>query len=106
MADNTDYSISENLPLLSEALNERSDAEKTSNVKENITGNFEVGPNPGFKNNSGGMAQAIVDLQDSAGTWAQDENKFAKYHLNLIKAFYQTMKNGLWLLGIEIPERM
>ena len=78
MADNTDYSISENLPLLSEALNERSDAEKTSNVKENITGNFEVGPNPGFKNNSGGMAQAIVDLQDSAGTWAQDENKFAK----------------------------
>lgn len=78
MADNTDYSISENLPLLSEALNERSDAEKTSNVKENITGNFEVGPNPGFKNNPSGMAQAIVDYQDSAGTWAQDENKFAK----------------------------
>ncbi|NVN96912.1 arginine--tRNA ligase, partial [Candidatus Nomurabacteria bacterium] len=36
----------------------------------------------------------------------KDENKFAEYHLNLIKAFYQTMKNGLWLLGIEIPERM
>lgn len=78
MADNTDYSIPENLPLLSQALNERSDAEKTSNVTENITGNFEVGPNPGFKNNPGGMARAIVDYQDSAGTWAQDENKFAK----------------------------
>ena len=36
----------------------------------------------------------------------KEENKFAEYHLNLIKAFYQTMKNGLWLLGIEIPERM
>lgn len=35
-----------------------------------------------------------------------DENKYAKYHLDLIKAFYQTMKNGLWLLGIETPERM
>lgn len=34
------------------------------------------------------------------------ENKYAKYHLELIKAFYQTMKNGLWLLGIETPEKM
>jgi len=34
------------------------------------------------------------------------DNKYALYHLSLIKAFYQTMKNGLWLLGIEIPERM
>lgn len=33
-------------------------------------------------------------------------NKYMSYHLDLIKAFYQTMKNGLWLLGIEIPERM
>lgn len=33
-------------------------------------------------------------------------NKYMIYHLNLVKAFYQTMKNGLWLLGIEIPERM
>ena len=36
----------------------------------------------------------------------KEENKYAEYHLNLIKAFYQTMKNGLWLLGIQIPERM
>lgn len=35
-----------------------------------------------------------------------EENKHMTYHLNLIKSFYQTMKNGLWLLGIEIPERM
>jgi arginyl-tRNA synthetase len=34
------------------------------------------------------------------------DNKFAKYQLKLVKAFYQTMKNGLWLLGIEIPEKM
>jgi arginyl-tRNA synthetase len=35
-----------------------------------------------------------------------DENKYVSYHLELIKAFYQTMKNGLWLLGIETPEKM
>ena len=34
------------------------------------------------------------------------ENKFAKYHLDLVKSFYQTMKNGLWLLGIKTPEKM
>ena len=33
-------------------------------------------------------------------------NKSASFHLDLIKAFYQTMKNGLDLLGIEVPERM
>lgn len=35
-----------------------------------------------------------------------NENKYLSYHLNLIKAFYQTMKNGLYLLGIEIPGKM
>jgi len=35
-----------------------------------------------------------------------NENKYAKYQLDLIKAFYQTMKNGLWILGIETPEKM
>ena len=34
------------------------------------------------------------------------ENKFAKYHLDLVRCFYQTMKNGLWLLGIKTPEKM
>ena len=35
-----------------------------------------------------------------------EDNKCMNYHLDLIKAFYQTMKNGLWLLGIETPEKM
>jgi len=35
-----------------------------------------------------------------------DENKYAKYHLELVNVFYQTMKNGLWLLGIGTPEKM
>jgi len=34
------------------------------------------------------------------------ENEYITYHLELVKAFYQTMKNGLWLLGIETPEKM
>ncbi|HUC88766.1 MAG TPA: arginine--tRNA ligase [Candidatus Paceibacterota bacterium] len=33
-------------------------------------------------------------------------NKYIAYHLELVKSFYQTMKNGLWLLGIETPEKM
>lgn len=36
----------------------------------------------------------------------EDGNKFMNYHLELLQAFYQTMKNGLWLLGIETPEKM
>lgn len=35
-----------------------------------------------------------------------EENKNTSYHLDLVKSFYQTMKNGLWLLGIETPEKM
>ncbi|MFA6999570.1 MAG: arginine--tRNA ligase [Candidatus Paceibacterota bacterium] len=35
-----------------------------------------------------------------------EDNKYILYHLDLIKAFTQTMKNGLWLLGIETPEKM
>lgn len=35
-----------------------------------------------------------------------EENKYMSYHLNLVKSFYQTMENGLWLLGIEIPRKM
>jgi len=36
----------------------------------------------------------------------KDDNLYMRYHLDLVKAFYQTMKNGLWLLGIEVPEKM
>ncbi len=35
-----------------------------------------------------------------------DENKFKTYHINLVQAFYTTMKNGLNLLGIQTPEKM
>lgn len=35
-----------------------------------------------------------------------DENKYAVYHLKIVTAFYQTMRNGLWLLGVETPEKM
>jgi len=35
-----------------------------------------------------------------------ESNKYANHHLKLIESFYQTMKNGLWLLGIKIPEKM
>lgn len=35
-----------------------------------------------------------------------NENKYIAYHLGLVKSFYQTMENGLWLLGIETPEKM
>lgn len=35
-----------------------------------------------------------------------EENQYMNYHLRLIEAYYQTMKNGLWLLGIEVPEKM
>jgi arginyl-tRNA synthetase len=35
-----------------------------------------------------------------------DDNKYINYHLDLVKAFYQTMKNGLYLLGIETPNKM
>ena len=35
-----------------------------------------------------------------------EDNKYMSYQLKLVKAFYQTMKNGLWLLGIETPEKM
>ena len=42
-----------------------------------------------------------------ANTQILDEkNKYAKYHLELVKAFSQVMKNGLYLLGIEVPEKM
>lgn len=35
-----------------------------------------------------------------------DENKFKSYHINLVQAFYTTIKNGLYLLGIQTPEKM
>lgn len=33
-------------------------------------------------------------------------DSFAPYNLALVESFYQTMTNGLWLLGIKTPEKM
>ncbi|HAE36555.1 TPA: arginine--tRNA ligase [Candidatus Nomurabacteria bacterium] len=58
------------------------------------------------------VATYLTELASSFNTFygnkqiLVEENKYMDYHLNLIKAFTQTMKNGLWLLGIEVPERM
>jgi len=58
------------------------------------------------------IATYLTELASSFNTFygntpiLVEENKSMSYHLSLIKAFCQTMKNGLWLLGIEIPERM
>lgn len=34
------------------------------------------------------------------------EDKYSHYYLGVTKAFLSTMQNGLWLLGISLPERM
>ena len=58
------------------------------------------------------IAKYLTELASAFNTFygntqiLKDDNVYAKYHLDLVKAFYQTMKNGLWLLGIEVPERM
>ena len=58
------------------------------------------------------IATYLMQLASSFNTFygntqiLKDENIYARYHLNLIEAFYQTMNNGLWLLGVEIPEKM
>ena len=56
-------------------------------------------------------ASVIVDAgggenPEGKSTSCGTGNKYMGYHLSLVKAFYQTMKNGLWLLGIKIPEKM
>lgn len=58
------------------------------------------------------IATYLTELASSFNTFygntqiLKEDNSCMKYHLDLVKAFYQTMKNGLWLLGIETPERM
>jgi len=58
------------------------------------------------------IATYLIELASSFNTFygntkiIDEGNKYMAYHLDLVKSFYQTMKNGLWLLGIEIPERM
>lgn len=58
------------------------------------------------------IATYLIELSSAFNTFygntqiLDKENQYVTFHLNLVKAFYQTMKNGLWLLGIEVPERM
>jgi len=58
------------------------------------------------------IATYLTELSSAFNTFygytkiLEKENIHAVHHLNLVKAFSQTMKNGLWLLGIEVPERM
>jgi arginyl-tRNA synthetase len=35
-----------------------------------------------------------------------EKNPLSSYRVALVKVFVQTMKNGLWVLGIKVPERM
>lgn len=36
----------------------------------------------------------------------EKDGKYTGYRIALVEAFYTTMKNGLWLLGINTPEKM
>jgi len=58
------------------------------------------------------IATYLTELSSAFNTFygntkiLSEENKYAEYHLKLVKSFYQIMKNGLWLLGIKTPEKM
>ena len=58
------------------------------------------------------IATYLINLASTFNTFygntkiLDENNKFTLYQLSLVKAFYQTMKNGLWLLGIEVPKKM
>ena len=42
-----------------------------------------------------------------AGTQIVDEkDPMTPYRIALTRAFYKTMSEGLWLLGIKVPQRM
>lgn len=54
----------------------------------------------------------LLDLAQSFNSWytkvkiIDENNKDMKYNLAIVKAFYLTMQNGLYLLGIQSPEKM
>ncbi|OGG47328.1 arginine--tRNA ligase [Candidatus Kaiserbacteria bacterium RIFCSPHIGHO2_01_FULL_49_13] len=57
------------------------------------------------------VATFLTELAGAFNSWYAkekiiDDTPESSYKLALTKAFYQTMKNGLWLLGIKTPERM
>lgn len=52
----------------------------------------------------------LTELAGAFNSWYAQEKiigtEHEAYKLGLVRAFAQTMKNGLWLLGIEAPEKM
>ncbi len=52
----------------------------------------------------------LTELAGAFNSWYATEriigNEHESYYLALVRAFATTMKNGLWLLGIETPEKM
>ncbi len=58
------------------------------------------------------VATYLTQLASSFNTFygntkiLEENNIHITYQLDLVKSFYQTMKNGLYLLGIETPEKM
>ncbi len=54
----------------------------------------------------------LLELSQTFNSWygntkiIEAEGKESQYKIALTKSFYQTMKNGLYLLGIETPEKM
>ena len=52
----------------------------------------------------------LIELAGAFNSWYAEEKildtKDSSYKLAITKAFYQTIVNGLWLLGIKLPERM
>ncbi len=58
------------------------------------------------------IATYLTELASSFNTFytetkiINEADKYSPYYLALTKAFLQTIQNGLWLLGITLPEKM
>ncbi len=58
------------------------------------------------------MVDYLLDLAQRFNSWyakvkiIDETNKDMAYNLAIVKAFHSTMQNGLYLLGIESPEKM
>jgi len=54
----------------------------------------------------------LLDLSQAFNSWygstkiIEEDSKESLYKIAITKSFHQTMKNGLYLLGIEVPEKM
>ena len=58
------------------------------------------------------IATYLIELAGAFNSWYAKEHivdandPSSSYNVALTSAFATTMKNGLWLLGIAVPERM